>query len=427
MFEKTDHLLVACSGGVDSVVLCDLLFSNGYHFSIAHCNFQLRGKDSDNDEIFVKSLGEKYRVTVYVHRFDTDNYARTNRQSIQVAARELRYQWFNKLLIEHSINYLLTAHHADDNIETVLMNVFKGTGITGMHGILAKRDKIARPLLFATKKEILEYAKTQSLAWVEDVSNATDKYTRNFFRHHVIPLVETVMPNAANNVLQTNEHLKEAELLYKQSIAAHQQKLLEFKGDEVHIPVLKFAKVNPFNTIAYEIIKSFGFSSAHVTDLKALLQSDTGKYIASATHRIIKNRKWLIIAPLAYANATSIIIEQNEEEVLFENGKLSISISGNIEPSHENKIATIDAKQIKFPMLLRRWKAGDYFYPLGMKKKKKIARFLIDLKLSKTDKEKVWVVESNQKIVWVIGYRIDDRFKITNSTKIVLKVKWVDQ
>lgn len=425
LFEKTDQLLVACSGGVDSVVLCHVLYSNGYQFSIAHCNFQLRGNESDKDEFFVKKLAEKFGVKFYVKQFETASYAEANKLSIQVAARELRYAWFSELLAEHQLNYLLTAHHADDNVETVLMNVFKGTGIAGMHGILAKRNKLVRPLLFATKNDIVQYANEHALSWVEDASNATNKYTRNFFRHNVIPLVERVIPNAAANVLETIERMKEAELLYNQAIETHKKKLLEYRGEEVHIPILKFEKAAPFKTIAYEIIKDYGFNANQLPELLSLLKADTGKYIISVTHRIIKNRKWLIIAPVQSAAASNLLIEEEDESIEFESGKLQLNFTDKTTPSTERNIATLDAKHIRFPLLLRKWKTGDYFYPLGMPKKKKVARFLIDLKLSKTDKEKVWVIESNQKIIWVVGYRIDDRFKLNATTKKALRLKLI--
>jgi tRNA(Ile)-lysidine synthase len=407
-------------------VLCDILYSNGYQFSIAHCNFQLRDSDSNSDEAFVKELAVKYNVPFYVKRFETNAYSTVNKLSIQVAARQLRYDWFNELLEVNKLNYLLTAHHADDNIETVLMNLFKGTGIAGLHGILSKKNKLVRPLLFATKKDIVQYANEHSLGWVEDASNATDKYTRNFFRHQVIPLVEQAVPGAAANVSATIERMGEVELLYNDAIALHKKKLLEHKSEEVHIPVLKFAKATPFNTIAFEILKDYGFAANQLSDILTLLSADTGKYIASATHRIIRNRKWLIIAPNQSASASNILIEAEDKIIVFENGKLQLSFSNDIQPSTENSIATLDAKHIMFPLLFRKWKQGDYFYPLGMPKKKKIARFLIDLKLSKTDKEKVWVIESNQKIIWVAGYRIDDRFKLTPSTQQMLKIKLMD-
>lgn len=382
----------------------------------------MRGESSNSDEAFVKDLAARYRVPFYAKRFDTAAYAEKNKLSIQVAARELRYEWFNALLADHALDLLLTAHHADDNVETVLMNLFKGTGISGMHGILAKRDKLVRPLLFATKKKIIDYAQEHALTWTEDASNATDKYTRNFFRHNVIPLVEQVVPNAAANMLDTIERMKEAEDLYNQSIDLHKKKLLEFKGNEVHIPVLKFASTTPFNTIAYEIIKDYGFTAKQLPELPSLLKAETGKYILSSTHRIIKNRKWLIIAPLDSATASNILIEADDDNIEFDGGKLQLKRTDNTTASPDKHIVTLDAKHIKFPLLLRKWKQGDYFYPLGMPKKKKVARFLIDLKLSKIDKEKVWVIESNQKIIWIVGQRIDERFKITGSTQAVLKI-----
>ncbi|MES2647890.1 MAG: tRNA lysidine(34) synthetase TilS [Bacteroidota bacterium] len=425
LFNKSDHLLVACSGGVDSIVLCDLLYLYGFTFSIAHCNFQLRANESDADETFVKSLGAKYHVPVYVKRFDTTNFASDNKMSVQHAARELRYNWFDQLLNERQLSFLLTAHHADDNVETVLMNFFKGTGISGMHGILPKRDKLVRPLLFTTKKEILEYAIDKGLSWVEDASNETVKYTRNFFRHKVIPLIEQTIPTASANVAQSIEHLKEVEIIYNQAIESYKKQLLIFKGNEVHIPILKLVKSVPINTIAFEILKPYGFTPAQAKELPAFLQSETGKYITSSTHRVIKNRKWIIIAPVASGEAHTLIIESTDNAVSFETGRLLFSISDNLEMSTDLSTAILDFKQIQFPLLLRKWKQGDYFYPLGMPKKKKIARFLIDQKIAKTDKEKVWVLESDQKIIWVIGQRIDNRFKVSESTKKVLRIKLV--
>jgi tRNA(Ile)-lysidine synthase len=449
LFDETDSLLVACSGGADSVALCHLLQQGGYRFSIAHCNFQLRGEESSRDEAFVRQLAEQYAAPIFVKRFDTGTYAADKKLSVQAAARELRYEWFYSLLNElesftvnaerKTINNkrqtlntkpqtlnakLLTAHHADDNIETVLMNLFKGTGIGGFHGILPKKGKLVRPLLFAKKEEITEYALANGLQWVEDSSNASDKYTRNFFRHQVIPLVAQTIPNAANNVLATIQYMQEAEMIYTDAIAQYKKKLLEPKGNEVHIPVLKLAKLQPLNTILYGLVKGFGFTPHQMPDAVALLQSNTGKYVASATHRIIKNRNWLIIAPVQPTEALNILIEEIDETIVFEEGELTIMTAL---PNHENPSfksptqAMLDAKHIKFPLLLRKWKPGDYFYPLGMPKKKKIARFLIDQKVSKTDKEKIWVIESDKKIIWVVGQRIDDRFKVEPGTKSVVK------
>jgi tRNA(Ile)-lysidine synthase len=433
LFQKDDYLLLAVSGGADSVTLCELCFQAGFHFEIAHCNFQLRGEESERDEKFVHQLAEKYRAKVYVKKFDTKNYADENKISIQVAARELRYQWFEELLksddqhstfnIQHS-TYLLTAHHANDNIETLLMNFFKGTGIKGLQGIVPKQGKIIRPLLFAKREEILSFIEENTLEFVEDSSNDSDKYTRNYFRHQLIPSIQKVFPQVEENLLSNIGRFKEIEILYQQSIDLHKKKLLEQKGNEIHIPVLKLLKAKPLKTIVFEIIKEYGFTPHQTEEVVNLLKSESGKYISSATHKIIRNRNWLIIAPINTLEADHILINKNDSEIDFAIGKLKIRrLAGRPTTlSTSEFIATIDAKNISFPFLLRKWKQGDYFYPLGMQKKKKLSKFFIDQKLSLTEKEKIWVIESDKKIIWIIGKRIDDRFKITDKTTDVLSI-----
>ncbi len=420
LFQQNDKLLLAVSGGVDSVVLCDLCHKAGYQFVIAHCNFQLRGKESERDEEFVKRLGENYNAEVLVKHFETEQYAKENKLSVQEAARDLRYEWF----VQVASQYILTAHHADDNIETVLMNFFKGTGITGLRGIQPKQSKIVRPLLFAKKEEIIAYAKENNLEWVEDSSNESSKYSRNFFRNEIIPLIEQKIPGAKNNVSANIDRFHDIEKLYHQSIEQQKKKLLETKGEEIHIPVLKLKKVSPLNTIVYEIIKEFNFSPAQVNDVISLLDAENGKYIASSSHRILKNRNWLIIASNRNELSREFVVEQDMDKWKMSNGEWRMEEISNLkfQISNSSLEADLDAKLISFPLLIRKWKTGDYFYPLGMKKKKKLSRFFIDQKLSRTEKEKVWVVEMNKKIIWVVGHRIDDRFKITPSTKNVLKL-----
>ncbi|HEY5371610.1 MAG TPA: tRNA lysidine(34) synthetase TilS [Hanamia sp.] len=448
LFQKNDFLLLTVSGGADSVVLCELCQEAGFHFVIAHCNFQLRGEESERDEKFVRELADKYGVKFHVKKFDTKNYAEENKVSTQVAARELRYGWFDELLraddrrpttddgkptsdighltsdIPHQTSYILTAHHANDNIETLLMNFFKGTGIKGLQGILSKNGKIIRPLLFATKDDILSFVKENSLSFVEDSSNESDKYTRNYFRHHLIPSVQKVFPQAEENLTKNIEKFNEIDILYQQSISLHKKKLLEQKGNEIHIPVLKLLKSTPLKTIMYEIIKDFGFTPHQTTEAIALLRAESGKYISSATHKIIRNRNWLIIAPINTMEAHHILINETDAKVDFELGKLKLRKHQNLNehPSTSKDIATLYLRNITFPLLLRKWKKGDYFYPLGMKGKKKLTKFFIDQKLSLTDKEKIWVIESNKKIIWIIGQRIDDRFKITDKTKEALSI-----
>jgi tRNA(Ile)-lysidine synthase len=306
------------------------------------------------------------------------------------------------------------------------MNFFKGTGIAGLHGILPVQGKIFRPLLFAKKEELIAYANEKGLSFVEDSSNLSDKYTRNFFRHNLFPLLKTIYPNIEDNLLSNIKRLAEAEELYIQSVDLHKKKLLEVKGNEIHIPVLKLQKSSPLSTIIYEIIKDFGFTANQVQEVVGLLESETGKYVASALYRIIKNRNWLIISPRQTTEAANILIEKTDRKIVFSDGELSFEPidSATFQIPASNFIAALDHAQITFPLLLRKWKQGDYFYPLGMKKKKKLSRFFIDQKLSKTDKEKVWVLEMNKKIIWIVGHRIDDRFKVTPSSKRVLKISF---
>jgi tRNA(Ile)-lysidine synthase len=415
------------------------MFAAGYEFVIAHCNFQLRGAESERDEQFVKDLGERYGKDVFVKRFDTEKYVQDNRVSIQVAARELRYAWFKEILngvsagadtldlppgLKGPLQFIVTAHHANDNMETMLMNFFKGTGIAGLHGILPVQGKIFRPLLFAKKEELVQYAIDKKLPFVEDSSNTSDKYTRNFFRHQLFPLLKEVYPNVEDNLLANITRFSEVEELYKQSVAQHKKKLLEVKGNEVHIPVLKLQKCSPVSTILYEILKDYGFTSSQTPEAVSLLESETGKYISSSSHRLIKNRNWLIISPKQTTEADNILIEAHEKKITFSGGELELDLinsSGFQIPSASN-IAAVDYNEITFPLLLRKWKQGDYFYPLGMKKKKKLSKFFVDQKLSKTEKEKVWVIEANKKIVWIVGLRVDDRFKIQPITKQVLRI-----
>jgi tRNA(Ile)-lysidine synthase len=516
LFARNETLLLAVSGGVDSVVLCELFKQSGYSFIIAHCNFKLRAEESERDAAFVQQLATHYNVPFLMKEFDTKGYAASKKLSIQEAARELRYGWFEELTgskkyevgsrkseagslrsevgsqnsevrsrkseganrkseagdgnpkhgegaaqepthhspltTHHSplTTHLVTAHHLDDNIETMLMHFFRGTGIHGLRGMLPKQGNIVRPLLFVRKQELKQFAEENKLQWVEDSSNAMDKYSRNYFRNQLIPFVQKIYPETENNLAGNLRRFADMEMLYDQALDLHKKKLLEYKGEEIHIPVLKLKKSVPLHTIAYEIIKEFGFTSAQTDEVIHLLDSESGRFVQSASHRIIKNRRWLIIAPVQSEHAQTLIIEEDDDAIVFESGRLVIDhlaidskqqakgkrqlAPGDSQPAtgftewreqlpKEPSIAFIDRKEVQFPLILRKWKKGDYFYPLGLNKKKKLARFFIDQKLSLTDKEKVWVLESNKKIVWVVGMRIDDRFKVTEATKQILHIK----
>ena len=439
------HLLVAVSGGVDSMVLVDLLKASGFAFTIAHCNFQLRGEESERDELFVREKAAKYQNEILVKRFETASFAQENKISIQEAARELRYGWFAEIIDGWQVaersdqiavsphflcknHYLLTAHHADDNMETVLMNFFRGTGILGMTGIQPELPsrKLLRPLLGIRKEAILAYAAEKQLSFVEDSSNASDKYTRNFFRNSLLPQISEVFPQVEENLLQNIERMQEVYSIYRQSVEQQISKLLEKKGNEWAVPVLKWKKTTPLHTISWELIKPFGFNHTQTTEIIKLLDAANGSSQRSATHRMIRNRNWIIISPNESTVSEHILIDEPEQDISFSAGTLQLAVGQKPASiiSTDPLQVMVDMKLLVFPLLLRKWKTGDYFYPLGMGKKKKISRFLIDLKLSKTEKEKCWVLESNKKIIWVLGHRIDDRFKITGQTEKVLNIAY---
>lgn len=425
LFSSGDRLLIAVSGGLDSTVLCELCHQAGFTFTIAHCNFRLRGAESARDEIFVRQLGQRYDCEVLVRSFDTEAVAAVNRQSIQVAARELRYEWFRDIINKWGTGIIVTAHHLDDNIETMVMNFFRGTGLSGLRGMLPSQGAIVRPLLFAGRQELQEFAAGSGLAWVEDSSNESDKYARNFFRHQVLPLVERAYPAAFRNLAENLSRFRGIEIIYRSAIERQKKNLLVAKGSETHIPVLKLKKSEALPTLLHEVFTPYGFTGGQMEGIAALLDCPSGKYLCSNTHRLLKDRQWLILSPLHSADPANILIEELSGNIDYPGGTLQLQwlpVSGD-PPSPENSVACLDAKDIAFPLLLRRWRAGDYFYPLGMRKKKKLARFLIDQKLSLAEKEKVWVLETNKKILWIVGHRIDDRFRITDNTRQVLRIR----
>jgi tRNA(Ile)-lysidine synthase len=355
--------------------------------------------------------------------------------SVQEAARDLRYEWFFELLSNKqyaTAKWILTAHHADDNVETILMNFFRGTGLHGMTGIPVEGSIgsfslqtffVLRPLLPFFKNELLDFAKENQLEFVEDSSNLSSKYTRNYFRNEIIPAISKVYPQTKENLVDNINRFKEIEKLYKISTGEIIKKVCRQKDEEIHIPIKQLIGYES-KALIYEIISRYGFSEKQVVEVLKLAEGDSGSYIDSAHDhfRIIKHRHWFIITPILSQYAENIIIDEKNSKINFSGGTVVLEKTGNQQPVTTNYTACLDAKEITFPLLLRKWKTGDYFYPLGMRKKKKLARFFIDQKLSKTQKEKVWVIEMNKKIIWVVGYRIDDRFKITPATTKVLKM-----
>lgn len=418
------RVIVAVSGGMDSVVLADLCHRCGLNFSMVHCNFQLRGTESDRDESFVRSLAKKFEVPLFVKKFDTYAHANDHKLSIQEAARVLRYSYFEEVRKKTGAQFTLLAHHADDNIETLLMNFFRGTGLEGLTGMPKKNPAQAqalRPLLHARRAEILSYAKAQQLNWIEDSSNTSVKYTRNYFRNELLPALKKVYPQVEENLLANLQRFEKTNLLYRELLADFKKKVCVLKGEEVHIPVLKLLQY-AHTSLVYEIIHDFGFGEAQVAEVLKLTEAESGKYITNETYQIIRHRKWLVIAPVT-PQAETRMVERQSKRIVFAGGQLTVNQYSKerwkLNPSAA--VAQLDSDKVEWPLLLRRWKQGDYFYPLGMRKKKKLARFFIDQKLSKSEKEKIWVLESHKRIVWIVGHRIDDRFKVTEATKNILE------
>jgi tRNA(Ile)-lysidine synthase len=435
---------VAVSGGLDSIVLCHLLHRAGFHFIIAHCNFQLRGDESERDEASVRALADSLGVPVLIKKFDTRQFAEESKMSIQEAARKLRYDWFRHCLESEAFNtyfsafqknkflkyrsLIITAHHRDDNIETVLFNLFRGTGITGLRGMMPVKDVIVRPLLLISREKLSAFAAQHRLKWVEDSSNAELKYSRNFIRHKIIPVIEELIPTAKENLAESISRFTEVYMIFEDAMENHRKKLLHQRNEDWMIPVEKLRLQKTLPTILFKLIHPFGFTPGQLNDALGLMDSQTGSYLHSATHRLLKNRNWLIISPLQAQEFKTVVIEEGEEHLLFHGGMLHLKLkekTPGINIGADPFKVLLDAKQINFPLILRKWKTGDYFYPLGMAKKKKLSRFFIDLKLSKNQKEEILVLESDKRIIWIPGLRIDDRFKIKPSTLQCLELAFV--
>ncbi|MEO6904273.1 MAG: tRNA lysidine(34) synthetase TilS [Bacteroidia bacterium] len=426
LFSATDSILVTVSGGLDSIVMCELFHKANLNFSIAHCNFQLRKEESDEDELFVKQLAFNYDVPIHIIKFNTSTYSKKNKVSIQVAARELRYQWFEEIRLKHNYSYIATAHHQNDAIETFFINLMRGSGISGLRSILSKHDCIIRPLLFASKQQIINYAKKNKLVYREDSSNASDKYLRNQIRHQVIPLLNELSPSFENAIIQTLANLRATELIYLAVIEKIKSTHIIEDENGIRIPIKKLKKLSPLDTYLYELLKSYNFNSTVVQKISTSLDANSGKLFYSATHRLVKDRDFLIIEPF-----TKLGIKQNkylinkeqsslpELHLLFNLVKNTAAVSIPKSPQQ----ASLDYDKLIFPLEVRRWKAGDRFRPLGMKGEKKLSDFFINKKLSIAEKENTWVLCSAKKIVWVMGFRIDDDYKITPTTNKIYFVE----
>ncbi len=418
-FLKESKLLIACSGGLDSVVLASLCKSLNLDFALAHCNFSLRGKESDGDEEFVMSLAEKYSVPVFTETFDTKKYAKDKKLSTQMAARELRYNWFEEILKDFEYDYLLTAHHADDDLETFLINLSRGSGLRGLTGINTINDKIVRPLLSFNRQTILKRAKETGLYWREDSSNQQTDYLRNNLRLNVIPSYKESVKSLLPNFQKTIANLRASQGLVEDYMALVYNLCIEEVSEGYKINLTKLKELPNTDALLYELLFPFGFTAWD--DISELMEAQSGKLVVSGSHRLIKNRNTLILTEIpSEMEKNEIFISEDKKKIDFPL-KLQLTPIDKMGYTDKNTIY-VDNDKLTYPLKLRKWREGDIFQPFGMKGKKKLSKFFKDEKLSLVAKEKIWILASLDKIVWIVGYRPDERFKVDTATTNILKI-----
>ena len=421
---KECKLLIAISGGIDSVVLAHLCKVINLNFALAHCNFNLRGNESDADEDFVSKFGAaELEVETFIQHFDTEVYANNHKLSIQMAARELRYDWFNDLVNHLEFDYILTAHHADDNLETFLINFTRGTGLSGLTGIPMINNNIVRPLLPFSKEDIEIYAIENNIKWREDRSNESKKYLRNKLRHEVVPILKEINPQLLGSFQNTLESLNDTADIVEESLnAVAKRAIIDIDNNGITFKVSDFIKVNNSKAYLFEMFKDYGFTQWN--DVVSLLDAETGKYVASNTYKLTKHRDVLILSDIRHSGQSeeSYIIEKETEVINTLIGTLKFEEVDSISISSKD-IIFVDKTKLRFPLTLRKWKTQDIFRPIGMTGKKKVSKYLKDEKTTPNQKENTWVLISNEDIIWVVGMRADNRFKVDDSSSNILKIE----
>jgi tRNA(Ile)-lysidine synthase len=420
-----ERILLTVSGGVDSVVMAHLFAGNKFDCAIAHCNFQLRGGDSDTDEEFVRSLAGGYEMPVYVKRFDVDRVMEERGISVQMAARELRYAWFEELADQHSFDAIATAHNLNDSVETCFLNIARGTGIRGLTGIPVRNGKVIRPLLFAGRKEISAYAKNHNLAFREDSSNRETKYQRNKIRHDVIPTLELINPAFMETMAGNLKRLEEAGAILDQAVEKVRGEVFEKVQEGIRINIDLLSRLTPLRTWLYELFSPYGFTRAQCEGIRQILNADPGRRSISPTHQLYKDRNRLILVESRQETFERYYLDSPEKPsslpFSMDVELLDRSELGNIPAGRHT--ACLDYDEIQFPLTIRHWLHGDYFYPLGMDQIKKLSDFFVDEKVPVPEKERTWILASGRKIVWIMGHRIDNRFRITDRTSRVLLLR----
>ena len=425
LFHSSQRILLAVSGGADSMLMLHLFTNAGFSVAVAHCNFGLRGSESDGDEQFVAEYCDKHNLAFYVKHFDTQDYALEKGISIEMAARDLRYAWFDGLLSKHGLDLLATAHHQDDVIETFLINLSRGSGIKGLSGIQPKSGKIIRPMLFTNRTEIQEYCERLRIDFRTDSSNIDTVYKRNLIRQQILPLLEQVNPAFRRNALKTIGNLHETGQLFQQRMSEIKTWVYSEDDQGAMIHIDKLLTLYPLRTILFELIREFGFQAEQVDDIIDSLTKESGRQFFSDEYRLVKDREYLLISPYVSKQDQVFYIE---EDCLKINYPVHFSLEvidrkADFRFSTHPNVADLDLDKLVFPIILRHWQEGEYFQPLGMTGMKKLSDFFVDEKYSIPDKENAWILASGNQVVWIVGKRLDDRFKISSKTKRILRIR----
>lgn len=421
-----DRILLAVSGGIDSVVMAHLFTEAGYDCAIAHCNFQLRGEDSELDESFVRSLALSLEIPVFVKRFDVEAEMQERGISLQMAARDLRYDWFEELLSEHSMDRVATAHNTNDAVETFFLNLSRGSGIRGLKGISPRRGKIIRPLLFASRSQIDSYQQTHKISFREDASNLETKYQRNKIRHDVLPVMEQINPGFLEIMVGNMERLGEVYEIYNLSIQQVRMDLFEEKHGKITIDTERLRTLTPLRTWLYELFSPYGFTRSQCEGIMKIMDAGPGRQSISTTHRLFKDRDQMILVPSESESFERYYLDDPEKHSSLPFPMdMEVLERSDLESIPDDPMtACLDLDEIQFPLTIRRWMHGDYFFPLGMEQIKKLSDFFVDEKVPVPEKERTWIMASGKKIVWIMGHRIDHRFRITPSTSRVLRLRF---